>query len=436
MAAEAGVIWMILSAVLLFATVGIGFAYRRSQASANASINERDAYMQVLDGGNDAVLVIDFVDGRILRANERAARLLGHTKEHMLTLTVFHLHAPEHLALSATRIADAWEKKGTVYSDIPFRSATNESIAVECSTAVTYYGERPAIVLFARDIRERLLLQREVDEQQALVKEKGEELQASLRYASTIQNALLPAESTLRTAFADAFVLFRPRDIVSGDLYWTAQVGDTVLVAVADCTGHGVPGAFLSMIGNSLLRTIVLEKGICDPGAVLGELRKSLVQALGAGGDQHMRDGMDIALLAVDKSTGNTRFAGALNPMYIIRQAADGPVLIEHKPDRMPIGYMGGADRPFTTVQVELLPGDRVFLFSDGYADQFGGSEGRKLKSAGFKRALMGTCNLAMDQQRDALNREFDAWRGALQQTDDVTLVGLQCADRKSGMGT
>ena len=425
MGAEAGLIWIVLSAVLLFTTAGIGLAYRRSRATVRTSIGERDAYMQVFDGGNDAVLVIDFVDGRILRANERAAQLLGHTKERMLALTVFDLHAPEHLALSATRIADAWEKKGMVYSDIPFRSSTDEMIQVECSTTVTYHGDRPAIVLFARDIRERVRLQREVDEQQALVREKSDELQASLRYASTIQNALLPSEDTLRTAFTDAFVFFRPRDIVSGDLYWTAQMGTTVLVAVADCTGHGVPGAFLSMIGNSLLRTIVLEKGITDPGAVLEQLRASIVGALGGSGDQHVRDGMDIALLAMDRSTGAAWFAGAMNPLYVVRGTRGGPVLIEHKADRMPIGFVEGIDRPFTTVQVELLHGDRVFLFSDGFADQFGGSEGRKLKSSGFKRALTGTGHLPMAQQGRALVHEFDAWRGAQQQTDDVLVVGL-----------
>ena len=425
MGAEAGLIWIALSAVLLFTTMGLGYAYKRSQVAAALSGSERDAFEQVFERGNDAVLVIDFVDGRILCANTRAASLLGHSKEGMLALTVFDLHAPEHLALGAMRIADAWETKGLVYNDIPFRAATGESIAVECSTTVSYHGERPAIVLFARDIRERLRLQREVDDQQALVREKNEELQASLRYASTIQAALLPDENALRASFADAFILFMPRDIVSGDFHWTGCVGATVIVAVADCTGHGVPGAFLSMIGNSLLRNIVLEQGIIDPGAILCALRKGMMRALGAGGEQHLRDGMDIALLAVDKSSGVARYAGALNPIYIVRNGADGPAIIEHKADRMPIGFLEGIDKPFTTVPVELRPGDRVFLFSDGFADQFGGSEGRKLKPSGFKRMLAETSSGNMAQQRELLARGFNDRRGAHRQTDDVLVVGL-----------
>ncbi|MBP6574306.1 MAG: SpoIIE family protein phosphatase [Flavobacteriales bacterium] len=427
MGAETGLIWIVLSVVLLLSTVGLGFAYRRAQETTATLTNDLSAYAQVIEGSNDAVLVIDFVDGRILRTNTRAAGLLGHTKERLLALTVFDLHAPEHLAQSAMRIADAWEKKGTVYSDIPFRSATGDTIAVECSTTVTYHGERPAVVLFARDIRERLQLQCAVEEQQHLVRSKSDEVLASLRYASTIQYALLPTENALRSMFSDAFVLFKPRDIVSGDFHWTARVGDTVLVAVADCTGHGVPGAFLSVIGNSLLRSIVLEQGITDPASVLGRLREGIVQALrGPEQGTRLRDGMDIALVAVDLRTRTARFAGAMNPLYVIRRVGDAQELIETKGDRLPIGFIDGMAKAFTTHSMQLLPGDKLYMFSDGFADQFGGAEGKKIKPVGFKRLLLETSNHDMAQQRSALDIAFNDWKIDHDQVDDVLLVGLQ----------
>jgi PAS domain S-box-containing protein len=427
MGAETGLIWIVLSVVLLITTLGMGIAFRRSQERTATLTNDLSEYTQVIEGGNDAVLVIDFVDGRILRANSRAASMLGHSKERMLALTVFDLHAPEYLAQSANRIADAWEKKGTVYSDIPFRTVTGESIAVECSTTVTYHGERPAVVLFARDIRERLQLQREVEEQQHLVRAKSDEVQASLRYASTIQRAMLPTEEALRSMFPDAFVLFKPRDIVSGDFHWTARVGDTVLVAVADCTGHGVPGAFLSMIGNSLLRSIVLERGITDPGSVLDQLREGIAQALrGPEQGTHLRDGMDIAFVAVDPLTRTARFAGAMNPLYRMRGVGASAEIIEVKGDRVPIGFMDGSAKTFTTHTLELLPGDKIYLFSDGFADQFGGAEGKKIKPVGFKRLLLETGNYDMAQQRSAMDKAFNDWKIHHDQVDDVLVVGLQ----------
>lgn len=427
MGAETGLIWIVLSGVLLITTLGMGIAFRRSQERTATLTNDLSEYTQVIEGGNDAVLVIDFVDGRILRANSRAASMLGHSKERMLALTVFDLHAPEYLAQSANRIADAWEKKGTVYSDIPFRTVTGESIAVECSTTVTYHGERPAVVLFARDIRERLQLQREVEEQQHLVRAKSDEVQASLRYASTIQRAMLPTEEALRSMFPDAFVLFKPRDIVSGDFHWTARVGDTVLVAVADCTGHGVPGAFLSMIGNSLLRSIVLERGITDPGIVLDQLREGIAQALrGPEQGTHLRDGMDIAFVAVDPRTLTARFAGAMNPLYRMRGVGASAEIIEVKGDRVPIGFMDGSAKTFTTHTLDLLPGDKIYLFSDGFADQFGGAEGKKIKPVGFKRLLLETSNHGMAQQRSAMDKAFNEWKIHHDQVDDVLVVGLQ----------
>lgn len=415
--AHAGLIPVVLAAALAVAVVVLAIAFLRTRSEAAKRTTERDAYMGVLNAGHDALLVIDLVSGAILNANASAATMLGHRRDHLLTLRIFDLHAPEFLEHSATRIADAWENKGLTYADIPFCSATKERIDVECSTSVTYVGQRPAVVIFARDIRERLRLETEV-------RERGEELQASLRYAGAIQQAVLPGEAAVRAAFADAFLLYLPRDVVSGDFHWCARTGDHVVVAVADCTGHGVPGAFLSLIGNSLLRSTVIEKGVTEPAAILNELRTGIIRALHADGGSS-RDGMDIALLVVDKSARTARFAGAFNPLYVVRQAEQGPELIEHKADRMPIGFAEHGEKPFTSVELDLRPGDRLYLFSDGFADQFGGNDGRKLKSAGLKNILIGTLALPMPAQRDALLSAFQSWRGAEPQVDDVTVVGL-----------
>lgn len=410
-----------LPVLLLGAAVGLSVAYNRLQGAHVEAERDRDSYMEVLEGSNDALFVINFVNGRILQANQRAADMLGHPRAHLATLSIQNIHPPEHIRSSAHRIADAWEQQGLIDDTIPLMSATGDTIPVESSIKVTSYRGRPAVILFARDIRERLALQKEVEAQQVLVREKNRELLAGIRYAERIQRAILPEPCGLQDLFPESFIMFRPRDIVSGDLYWFGERDGQVLVAAADCTGHGVPGALLSLIGSSLFQEIVMEKGVTDPAKVLCCARDGMIAALSRNDGVDRRDGMNAALVSIDRTTNSLAYAGACGPMYIVRHGA----LIEHKGERMPIGQHEGEIRPFQRVDVELHPGDRIYLFSDGLPDQFGGPEGRKLRSAGTKRWLLETACLPMEEQYQAISDRFRQWKGEEEQVDDVLLIGI-----------
>ncbi len=411
--------------VSLLAIGGISVAFMRQRGRSRSAPVPDHVFKRLFDQAFDGALVLDVANGRIQLANQRAADLLGHPLELLQARSVFDLHFAEDLDRSARRIADAWSAGGLVYDDIPFRTADGQRLPVECSVKVTEHAGRPAVVLYMRDIRERLRLQQEIAERNALVELQNNELLSGLRYAQGIQQAMLPSPSQVRAAFSDAFILFKPRDIVSGDFYWCAQVGAKSILAVADCTGHGVPGALLSMTGITLLQQIVSGRGITSPAQVLAELRTEILRSLvHQDSDSHVRDGMNIGIIAYDRVTRECEFSGALCPLYIVRGSGAG--LEEVKGDRIPVGYHEGTMRDFTPHLIMLEPGDRLFMGSDGFADQFGGPLGRKLKTGGLKEIIMGVPEGNLCKQGKALERAFADWKGALDQLDDVTLVGVQ----------
>ncbi len=400
-------------------------AFVRQSGKHADPVNAEAGYKQLFDQAFDGAMVLDVSNGRIQLANQRAADILGHALDALTTKSIFDLHFKEDLDRSSMRIADAWASGGLVYDDIPFRTASGERLPVECSVKVTEHAGRPSVVLYMRDIRERLRLQQEIAERNALVELQNNEMLSGLRYAQGIQQAMLPALSQVRSAFSDAFILCKPRDIVSGDFYWCGQVGQKSILAVADCTGHGVPGALLSMTGITLLQQIVTGRGITSPAQVLGELRGELLRSLAhQEGDSHVRDGMNIGIINYDRVTRECEFSGALCPLYIIR--ANGGALEEVKGDRFPVGYHDGQVRDFTPHLIGLQEGDRLFLGSDGFADQFGGPQGRKLKTSGLKEMVCRSATENVCRQGRALEHGFLDWKGGLDQLDDVTLVGVQ----------
>lgn len=406
---------------LLGASFGLAHAYNKLRRRHDEIARDRTSYLEVIEGSNDGLFVINFVNGRIYQANDKAAALLGYTREELEGLTIFQLHPDSALHRSAERIADAWQQQGAVYEDVPMLHANGDVIPVESSARVTSYDGKPAIVLFIRDIRERLELQRRVNEQQAVVKRQNDDLLSSIRYAQRIQRAVLPEASELNGLFPESFILFRPRDIVSGDLFWFAEVDGRKVVAAADCTGHGVPGALLSLIGASLFQEVVMERRILEPARMLEAMREGFVAALNRD-DQGHRDGMNVSVAVIDPSARRARFAGAYHPLCLLRDGA----ITEFKGDRMPIGLHEGERKPFTEHEVPVRAGDRLYLFTDGIADQFGGPSGKKLRGAGLKQWLVETATLAMDDQHQAISDRFRAWKGTEEQVDDALLIGVE----------
>jgi PAS domain S-box-containing protein len=411
--------------VLVAASVGLAHAYNRLRAVYQRSERDRNGLLEVLEGSNDALFVLNFVNGRIHRANQQAAELLGYSQAELTTKRIFDIVPSQYLQLSATRIADAWEQEGLIHSDIPLLTADGRVIPVESSTRVTSYDGRPAVILFARDITERLALEAQLAEKNALVQQQNADLLGSIRYAQRIQRAVLPELDELQAFFPGSFILFRPRDIVSGDMHWFAERDGRVLVVAGDCTGHGVPGALLTLIGASIFQELVHEQGITAPGALLDQARAAMANTLGGNDDeQRSLDGMNAAVLSIDRAALKLSYAGAFAPLWLLR---DGRI-IEYKGDRMPIGHMDQGERPFQQDEIDLLPGDRLFICSDGLQDQFGGPQGKRLRSQGLRTWLEETSAFPIDDQGQAISDRFRMWKGREEQVDDVLLIGIEIA--------
>ncbi len=261
-----------------------------------------------------------------------------------------------------------------------------------------------------------------ISEQKDKIEWQQKELGESLEYASSIQSALLPDLRYFSKIFPDNFVLFKPRDIVSGDFYWYARKGNRVAVTAADCTGHGVPGAFMSMLGISFLNEIV-SKCIPRANTILNRLRENVMKALHQTGDIHEnKDGMDIALCVFDLEDMVMEYSGAFNPLYLIHKGE----LHEIRGDKMPIGINAVVERSFTNHTIKLRKGDLVYLFSDGYADQFGGPDDKKFKYSALKELLLKTHLKPMEAQKKEIERTLLRWKGGYEQVDDILLVGLK----------
>ncbi|MEX1003278.1 MAG: SpoIIE family protein phosphatase [Crocinitomicaceae bacterium] len=258
--------------------------------------------------------------------------------------------------------------------------------------------------------------------QKSIVEEKNKEILDSIQYAKRIQNAIIPSPDRLQKHFQDSFVLYLPKDIVAGDFYWMETVGSSVLIAVADCTGHGVPGAMVSVVCNNALNRAVKEFNLTEPAKILDKTRDLVVEAFSKN-QEEISDGMDISLCSWNKETQVVQWAGANNPLYIIRK--ENLELEILTPDKQPIGMYETA-RLYTNHSISVQPGDNLYLFSDGYADQFGSKTGKKYKYGRFRAFFKTHANQTMKQQKQLLIEDFLNWKGEFEQLDDVCVIGVR----------
>jgi serine phosphatase RsbU (regulator of sigma subunit) len=264
----------------------------------------------------------------------------------------------------------------------------------------------------------------ELAEQKQLIETKNKEITDSINYARRIQSAILPPTELIYSTLKDSFILYKPKDVVSGDFYGFFQRENYALIAIADCTGHGVPGAFMSMIGNEQLTKIINEKGITKPSDILNELHSGVRRALKqdhASGET--RDGMDIALCKFYLNEHKLEYSGAMRPLWLIRNGQ----LNEIKADKQPIGGLEADYRkPFTNHMVDLQEKDCIYMFTDGYADQFGGEKGKKFMLKNFERLLTKINNFPMQNQQLMINEKLEAWKGTHEQVDDILVIGIR----------
>jgi len=290
--------------------------------------------------------------------------------------------------------------------------------------------------------RDEIKAQRdELKIQRDLVLSQKQEITDSINYARKIQSAVIPDQAHMESIMPEYFVLFRPRDIVSGDFYWVKEIRNFLVVAVGDCTGHGVPGAFMSMLGISLLNEQVGESHFDKPGEILDRLRKKVKYTLTQEGRfKEQKDGMDMVLVMLDRNTRELQFAGAFNPLYLLRDKSVAGYtgmerfpsldsgehrMFEVKGDPQPIA-IHESEYDFTTWTIQLMEGDVIYLFTDGFPDQIGGKLGKKFLTRNFKKTILELQHLSMIEQKKSLESTLDEWMTGYEQVDDITVMGIK----------
>jgi ligand-binding sensor domain-containing protein/serine phosphatase RsbU (regulator of sigma subunit) len=274
--------------------------------------------------------------------------------------------------------------------------------------------------VLTQKVKERTL---EIERQRDHIAEINREITDSIMYAQRIQAAVLPDPETIKSLLKDYFILFKPRDIVSGDFYWFSKKGNKIIAVAADCTGHGVPGAFMSMLGVSLLNEIITTNETLTAGEILNQLREYIKYTLSQTGKKdEAKDGMDMALCIIDYANHEAQFAGAYNPLWLVTKDE----MVVYKGDKMPIGIHIANEYNFANNIISINDGDVLYMFSDGYADQFGGPEFKKFKSGSFRDLLLQIHKKPMEEQKEILDRTIEEWRGDGPQIDDIMVMGIR----------
>lgn len=263
----------------------------------------------------------------------------------------------------------------------------------------------------------------EIERQSEKLEELYKDVTDSIRYAKRLQDSILPQDNYIERILPNSFVLFKPKDIVSGDFYWFSETKDKIVFTAVDCTGHGVPGAFMSLIGANALNHIVNGENIDKPSAILDEMNRLSSEALNKSDEgSKVRDGMDVAICSINKTKNILEYSGANNPLYIIREGE----LMQTKADKFAIASFEDGEERYTNHEFELHKGDLIYIFSDGYPDQFGGIKGKKFMYRQFRETLLEIKDLPMVEQKTVLDDTIEEWKGNFEQVDDILVIGVK----------
>jgi len=385
-------------------------------------IRQKSNFETISKRANDIILTIDLVTGNIYSANISASEMLSYSIADLCKKTIHDLHPSELLELSSKTIAEVWDKKGLVYQNLPFVTSKGEILEVESSAKVLVYNDKPVIIVYSRDIRERLRLEREVQEKNRLIEAKNKSITDSINYAKRIQYAIFGNIKQINSFFEDSFVFFKPHSIVSGDFYWFHQYKQYKIVIAADCTGHGVPGAFMTLLGSNFLEEIVDNQKIIMPDKILAELNNRVSARLNKEvTKQQVRDGMDMAILTFDEDNKKVYYSGANNPLCIVKNQSLEVIKATNQ-------AIGGIleEKTYQLHQFDMMPGTSFYIYSDGFQDQFGGKEHRKFLSRHFRSLLLEISPYNSHEQYNMLEEILISWKGSLEQTDDVLVIGIR----------
>ena len=389
-------------------------------------VESENKYRKLIEEAGDVLYTSD-ANGNFTYINQRVTNLTGYSSEELLGKHFSILIAPE------------WQEKVKNTYLEQFKNKTHETVMeflIHTKTGKEKWVEQIVIMqrtkdvvngfqCIVHDITERKKANLLLAEQKKIIELKNKNILDSINYAKRIQDTIFPPDELIRELLPQSFVLFKPKDVIGGDFYWLEKFDNKVFIAAVDCTGHGVPGALLSIIGYNLLSKSINERGQTRPSDILNDLSNGVNKTLRKNIDNYaVKDTMDIALCSIDLNTNMLEFAGAHNSLYVIRKSE----LIEIPADRFPIGIiLDGELRKFTNHKMQLEKGDTIYLFSDGYPDQFGGPEGKKLKYNGFKKILLSIQDFGVYDQKKLLDQTFEEWKRASEdQTDDILIMGVK----------
>ena len=385
-------------------------------------INEKNIELEQLSlvaSKTDNVVLILSPDGSLEYVNESFLRLHNITLEELKTKygnSIYELSNNENIRQIIDEAVAG--RRSVSYESLNKKSEVGRPLW-ESSTLTPIFDENDQlkkVIIIDTDVSER-------KRQEQIIVQKNKDITDSISYARKIQHAILPDIKVISEHLPQSFILYMTKDIVSGDFYWFTSFEDCCIIAAVDCTGHGVPGAFMSLIGYNLLNRIVNENRITDPRNILYELNIGVLQALHKS-ESETKDGMDIAICKINRKEGILEFAGAMRPLWII----NNQTLTEIKADKIPIGTVQGERHQtiaYTTHRIETRPGDRYYIFTDGYADQFGGAKDKKYSTSRFKNLLVANSQLDFASQEKNIRDEHNSWKAQNEQVDDILVIGF-----------
>jgi len=381
-----------------------------------------DIQDQILDKLNTLIVVLNN-DGSIDYVSKSAQQLLGYNSRDLIgnnwwEMTRFSKPEGE---LVKHKILQAFKNNQHSTQTFEHELRTSAGGRKWVNWNVSYLNDEQLIGV-GYDITDKKSNEKKLIDSNKQLLEKNKDITDSIYYAQRIQQSILQTEEQLTACFSESFLIYKPKDIVSGDYYWFYETEQFRYISVVDCTGHGVPGAMMSMVANSIFKEVFINKHITDPGKILKELDKELEKAINRHSDDSFSDGMDVSLIRIDKASHELVFAGAFRSVIITRHAE----IIELKGSRYPIGFYSGIEKEFENTSFTLQTEDCIYLYTDGFIDQFGGEKNKKLNKLNFKDLLRTIYDMNMEEQEAFLDYSFNNWKQDNDQTDDVLVIGIR----------
>lgn len=381
-----------------------------------------DIQNQILDKLNTLIVVLNN-DGSIDYVSKAAQQLLGYNSNDLIgnnwwEMTRFSKPEGE---LVKDKILQTFknQRSSTQTFEHELRTSAGGRKWVRWNVSGLNEGQ---LIGVGYDITDKKLNEKRLIKNNKQLLQQNKDITDSIYYAQRIQQSILQTPEQLNNFFSESFLLYKPKDIVSGDYYWFYEDAHFKYIAVIDCTGHGVPGAMMSMVANSIFKEVFINKKTTDPSAILGELDVELGKSINRNTDEAFNDGMDVSLIRVDKTSNELVFAGAFRSIIISRKNE----IIELKGSRYPIGFYSGIEKEFENNAFELQQNDCIYLYTDGFIDQFGGEKNKKLNKFNFKELLKTINDMSMEEQEAFLEYSFNNWKQDYDQTDDVLVVGIR----------